>query len=125
MNEAVGGVRRRNCILEALELFRARYALVTVRPLIVFLYVCENEGLNVSELAHVSDMSVSVAARLARALLAPEAADAMEPAAGLLEFRSSPRDARIKFIHLTERGRSLRAELDGLIAQAAPILICA
>jgi DNA-binding MarR family transcriptional regulator len=125
MNEAVRRIRRRNCILEALELFRERYALVTVRPLIVFLYVCENEGLNVSELAHVSDMSVSVAARLARALLAPSAPDAMEPAAGLLEFRASPRDARIKFIHLTDQGRALRAELDQLIGQAAPIVIVA
>jgi len=39
----------------------------------------------------------------------------------LFEFRTSPDDHRLKFVHLSPRGRALRDRIEGLIAAAAPI----
>ncbi len=115
--------RERNTLLGAVEKFRGLGLPESLNTMVLFLYVCENEGLNMSELAFVSRLHVATAARLARTI-AGEDSDETGPAAEaqrLFEFRAAPHDKRLKFVFLTEAGRALRDELEGLISAAVPI----
>ncbi|MCR5878381.1 MarR family winged helix-turn-helix transcriptional regulator [Phenylobacterium sp. J367] len=114
--------RSRNALLQAIHLFKALDPRVSVNELIAFLYVCENEGLTVQELAEVAKLTQSTASRSLRAL-GPAGSDwAQAPALGLVEAFLNPHDARSHVIHLTPRGRELRDHLDGVIRQATTIV---
>jgi DNA-binding MarR family transcriptional regulator len=121
MTEADAPRRDRDSLLAALELFRGIEVPRSLTTLILFLYVCENEGLNVSELALAGGIQVAGAARLVKTLagLVPE--EPVAPEAVLFELKSTPRDRRLRFIHLSPRGRALRDQLETLIARATPI----
>jgi hypothetical protein len=114
-------LRQRDSLLAALELFRALKVHRSLTTLILFLYVCENEGLNVSELALASGLQLAGAARLVKMLAGEVPEEPIPPEAVLFELRSTPEDRRLRFIYLSARGRALRDELDGLIARAVPI----
>ena len=111
-------VRQRNAILEALEMFRDLHPGMTLGNMIAFMYTCENEGLTILDLAQVSGFYLATASRTIRAFSAPEADGAMSPALGLIEITQTPRG---KTIHLTDAGRKLRAQLEDIIAESAPI----
>ncbi|HVI32067.1 MarR family winged helix-turn-helix transcriptional regulator [Phenylobacterium sp.] len=111
----------RNAILQAIHLFKGLDARVSVNEVIAFLYVCENEGLTVQDLADVAGLTQSTASRSLRAL-GPEGSEwSQAPALGLVEAFLNPADARSHVIHLTDRGRDLRRRLDAVIRQATPI----
>ncbi|MBU1538165.1 MAG: MarR family transcriptional regulator [Alphaproteobacteria bacterium] len=95
---------------------------MTLRDIIAFLYVAENEGLNLKELAYTCGFTDSTASRTARSLAAAGSRDALPPAFGLLEVRLNPADRRGRTLHLTEAGRRLRDQLDDAINSAVPIL---
>jgi DNA-binding MarR family transcriptional regulator len=123
-NEDTGGRRRgRNSVLEALETFRALDTPRAFHGMILFLYVCENEGLNVSELAYVADMQVATTARVVNILSGDGDDNALQADDALFEFRTSPNDRRLKFVHLSERGRALRDRMERIIAQATPVVM--
>jgi DNA-binding MarR family transcriptional regulator len=104
-----------------MEVFRDEDLPRSLTGLTLFLYVCENEGLTVSELAHVSRSGVAMTARVAK-MLAGEVADApVPPDRMIFEFRHAPEDKRLKFVHLTPRGRALRDRIEDIIAEAHPI----
>ncbi|HEY3811640.1 MAG TPA: hypothetical protein VGL66_00315 [Caulobacteraceae bacterium] len=113
--------RERDSLLAALELFRGVEVPRSLTTLILFLYVCENEGLNVSELALAGGVQVAGAARLVKTLagLVPE--EPVPSEAVLFELKSTTADKRLRFVHLSPRGRALRDELERLIARAVPI----
>ena len=111
-------MRQRNAILETLELFRDLHPGITLGNMIAFMYACENEGLTILDLAQVSGFYLATASRTIRAFSRPDAEGAMSPALGLIEVVPTPRG---KTIHLTEAGRKLRAQLEEIIAEAAPI----
>jgi DNA-binding MarR family transcriptional regulator len=113
--------RERDTLLAALELFRRVEVPRSLTTLILFLYVCENEGLNVSELALAGGMDVAGAARLVKTLAGQVPQEPVPPEAILFDLRSTPKDKRLRFVHLSSRGRELRDELDRLIARAVPI----
>ena len=112
----------RDSLLEGLSYFRELNPGVTVNEIIAFLYTCENEGLNVQELAYVARMTEPTASRSIRTF-GPEGSEwARPPALGLVEAFLNPRDGRSRIIHLTDKGREVRARLDGVIRQAIAIL---
>jgi len=113
--------RRRNSLLQALETFRAMDPGLVITDLVVFLYVCENEGLNVKELAQVSRLTEATASRRARALGEPDAPGAMAPSIGLVEAFQGD-DGRARLIFLTEKGRQVRDQLQSVIGAADPIV---
>ena len=121
MAEAPAPRRERDSLLAALELFREVEVPRSLTTLILFLYVCENEGLNVSELALAGGVQVAGAARLVKTLagLVPE--EPVSPDAVLFELTSTAADKRLRFIHLSARGRALRDRLEQLITRAVPI----
>jgi DNA-binding MarR family transcriptional regulator len=112
--------RRRNSLLQALEQFRSMDPGLVITDLLVFLYVCENEGLNVKELASVARLTEATTSRRARALGEPDAPGAMSPAVGLVEAYQGD-DGRARLLYLTEAGRRMRDQLQRLIDAADPI----
>jgi DNA-binding MarR family transcriptional regulator len=114
-------LRRRNSMLEGMELFRSVRTQRSFSALILFLYACENEGLTFTELAELAGMPIASASRLIRSLLGhhDRANQAVDPP--LFEVQMSPSDARIKAIVLSEEGRAMRDAFESLIAAARPI----
>ncbi len=114
--------RRRSCVLSALELFRTLELPRGFNAMLLFLYVCENEGANVSEIAHVANMDVPGAARLIKVMagLVPE--EPIQPDKVIFELRSSDRDRRVRFVHLTAHGRKVRDAIEALIEEGTPIV---
>jgi DNA-binding MarR family transcriptional regulator len=117
--------RRRDSLLEALETLRAAEPAISLTHVLAFLYICENEGLNVSELASVCHTTIATASRTARALAAPETPDGLRPAAGWVESRPNPTDSKGRVLFLTDEGRRLRDRLDLIIREREPIVGCA
>jgi hypothetical protein len=114
-------IRRRDTILAALEAFREENLPRSLSALMLFLYICENEGLTVSELAFVSRTPVAMAARIVK-MLAGETPDALlTPDCAIFEYRTSAKDKRLKFVYLAQRGRLICDRLERLIEDAAPI----
>lgn len=122
---ALGGPspRRRNSCLQAVEEIRRLSPATTLKDVVAFFYICENEGLNLRELAQVCGFTDSTASRTAHSLAPRGAAGTLPPALGLIELRTDPRDDRSRTLHLTELGRRLRDRIDRLIAEAQPVQI--
>jgi hypothetical protein len=111
-------VRRRDALLEGLELFRDLYPGITLGNMIAFLYVCENEGLTILDLSQVSGFYLATASRTIRAFSEPGAVGAMPPALGLVRLAQTDYG---KSIRLTDAGRRFRDQLEQVIAGATPI----
>jgi DNA-binding MarR family transcriptional regulator len=114
--------RHRDSVLEALEILRGAEPAISLTHTLAFLYICENEGLNISELAAVCRTTMATASRTARALTAPTAPDTMKPSAGWVESRTNPADSKGRVLFLTEAGRQLRAQIDVVIHARQPIV---
>lgn len=110
--------RRRNSLLEALEFFRSEDPNTRLSTVLAFLYLCENEGFCISELAAAAGMTLATASRAARSLAAPDAPGALPPALGLAELRPH---GKVRALHLTSAGRALRDRLDETIVRATTI----
>jgi DNA-binding MarR family transcriptional regulator len=114
-------VRPRDSLLEAVLSLKALDARISVNEIVAFLYVCENEGLSVQELAYVAGLTQSTASRSLRSLGRPGSDWAQAPALGLVDAFLNPTDGRSHVVHLTDEGRNLRDHLDQLIRRAVPI----
>lgn len=115
--------RRQNSVLAALEQMRRHCPAATLGDAVVFLYVCENEGVNVREMAQLAGMTHSTASRTARRLASRDSRYALRPYMALVELRASPHDGRSRTLHLTPLGAELREAFEKLIANALPILL--
>jgi len=121
----VASRRRRSSVLQAIETLRRLQPQLNLMHLVTYLYICENEGLNVSELAQVCRTTRATASRNARGLAERSASGALAPYAGWVEARQNPSDAHGRQLFLTRAGRNLRDELDELIAEARAIVVAA
>jgi DNA-binding MarR family transcriptional regulator len=110
--------RRHSTVLQAVRLLRGLHPELTPNAQLSFLYICENDGLNVGALADLCGFSITTASRASRSLAEADAPGSLAPYVGLVELRPDPFDARSRLIFLNGRGKRLRAELDGLIAEA-------
>ncbi len=114
--------RRRDSLLAGLELFRAASpAPLGLTHFLTFLYVCENEGLSITELAAIAGLSTATASRSIRGLAPKGALSSLPPYAGLVEVLSFGPQANSKTLVLSEQGRELRADLDDIIRRSVPI----
>ena len=113
-------MRRRNSLLQLVEHFRTLDPEIVVNDILVFMYVCENEGLNITELARLARLTEATASRRARALASPDIPYPVAPSMGLVEIFQGE-DGRQRLLYLTEKGRELRATVDRLIAAAIPV----
>lgn len=114
-------MRRRNTVLAAFELFRKQTPDLWINNVLTFLYVCENEGASVTEIAQVSRLLEATASRCIRSFAAPGSPGALKPALGLVELVEDPADGRGRLVYLTAKGRALAEQIDGLILDAVTI----
>ena len=113
--------RRRDAVLECVELFRGSGVQVTLTQVMAFLYIAENEGLSITELGLVCGTTLPTASRAARSLYPSERPEALPPFLGLVEPHQHPAIAHGRLLHLTGAGEQLRDRIDGIIRDAAPI----
>jgi DNA-binding MarR family transcriptional regulator len=109
--------RDRNAVLEGLELLRDRDAGLLLNSVIAFLYVAENEGIAVKDLAYLCRLNEATTSRAVRALTAPGARGALLPSLSLVVLVQNPQDARSRLIYLTDEGRVVRREIDAAITR--------
>ena len=114
--------RQRNSVLEALERCRSECGGVSITHVLAFLYVCENEGLMVAELASVLRVTRATASRTARALASRETPDSLPPYLGLVEVRNAANDQRVRALHVSPKGAALRDRIDEAIRKGRPIV---
>lgn len=115
--------RRRNACLGALEEMRGICGDVQLSDALAFLYICENEGINISELAQLAGLGPSSASRAARRLIRAGAPCALAPSLGLIEMSVQRTDRRGRILTLTPGGQRLRTAMEALIAAATPIAL--
>jgi len=120
-SEGSSSARRRNSILGALEILRALDPGITINNLIVLLYVAENQGLNVSELAAICGLNKPTASRAVRALASVGEAGALPPHLGLVKLCRDGPAKNSRTLRLTPAGERLCARLERLIDDAVPI----
>lgn len=113
---------RRNSLLEALLVFRAVNADVSINQIAAFLCACEHERLSVRRLACMAGMSQSAAARSLRSLGTVDASRSL-PALGLVESCRSDCDGRRRILRLTPAGERLRDRLDEVIGRSVRLQI--
>lgn len=117
----VEATRRRNTGLDIMERMRSQGEGMTFNAMLVFMYVAENQGVNVSDLARMCRMTEATASRSARALATAESPAALPPSLGLLELRLDPNDGRGRLVFLTPLGAGLRDAIDRSIVGAVTI----
>lgn len=98
--------------LGALALARRVLPKASINAMLVFLHVCEREGLSMRELRDLTDMSDPMISRTSRGLVSRSAPGALAPALGWLDVRVDPNDRRSRTLHLTALGAELRNRLD-------------
>ncbi len=119
MTEAIG--RRRNTLLAGIVLLKKQAPDITLSEMLAFLYVAENPGVRVKELAVLMETTDATASRASRSLLQADEPGAREPGRGWLLMASNGREAVSRHLYLTEAGVELVQRLDALIESARPI----
>ena len=109
-----------NTLFTAVEAMRAACPRLTLRQAILFLYVCENEGLSLHELAFVSRVGDASTSRGVKML---SSTDPDLIPAPLLRVQPHPGDKRVVLISLTEQGEALKGEIARAIDQRRTIAV--
>jgi DNA-binding MarR family transcriptional regulator len=123
MTAEVVRIRRRDAVLAALESFRRIHPAISLTSVRAFLYVAENPGINVTELAVASGLTDAGASRVSRALAGPQIDRPLPPSLGLLACEVSAVDPRERLLWLSPRGQALVERIEQLIAAQTPIAL--
>ncbi len=94
---------------------------ISISEMLAFLYVAENPGVRVKELAVLMQTTDATASRASRSLLQEGDPGARAPGRGWLLMASNGREAVSRHLYLTEAGVELVQRLDALIESARPI----
>lgn len=113
--------RRRDTVLAAIETFRSLDPGITVANIVLFLYVAENEGISVTELASAGGFKKPTASRSIRSLASKGSRWALPPFLGLVEVGAQGPARNSKTIRLTPHGKALCERLDQLISNPVPV----
>jgi len=113
--------RRRNTVLASLVLLRRLAPHISVSEMLAFLYVAENPGIRVKELAVLMTTTAATASRASRALLGAGEPGALAPCRGWLLMASNGREGISRHLFLTPEGLQVADRLDELIRAARPI----
>lgn len=113
--------RRRDTVLAAIEIFRKLEIGVTTSNIVTFLYLCENEGIGMTELGALAGLHPTTAARSIRTLGVKGARWALPPFLGLVEVLDSGPTRNSRTLRLTAEGATVRDRINQLIAAAIPI----
>ena len=87
----------------------------SLRGFVVFLSVCEREGIRIKELAYACDTSEASASRCVQTLSLPSSRRSSVRHHGLLCVIPCQDDRRSRRVFLTEDGRQLRSEIETIL----------
>lgn len=118
MSTTEAPVRRRNSVLAGLVLLKRQAPDITLSEMLAFLYVAENPGVRIKELAVLMETTEATASRVSRALLATEDPGSRPPGRGWLVVASNGREAVSRHLYLSPAGAALAQRLDRLIQDA-------
>ena len=121
MSMTEAGGRRRNTLLAGIVLLKKLAPDITISEILAFLYVAENPGVRIKELAALMETTEATASRASRSLLDACDPGARAPGRGWLLMASNEREAVSRHLYLTEAGVELVQRLDALIESARPI----
>ncbi len=121
MSMTEAGGRRRNTLLAGIVLLKKLAPDITISEILAFLYVAENPGVRIKELAALMETTEATASRASRSLLDAGDPGARAPGRGWLLMASNEREAVSRHLYLTEAGVELVQRLDALIESARPI----
>lgn len=121
MSMTEAGGRRRNTLLAGIVLLKKLAPDITISEILAFLYVAENPGVRIKELAALMETTEATASRASRSLLDVRDPGARAPGRGWLLMASNEREAVSRHLYLTEAGVELVQRLDALIESARPI----
>lgn len=113
--------RRRNSLLACLVHLRRLAPDITVSEMLAFLYVAENRGVRVKELAALMMTTQATASRAARALVSGGDPGALPPCRGWLVMSSNGRENISRHLYLTPLGAEITDRLDLMIGRAQRI----
>lgn len=113
-------IRKRDTLLASLEYFRADGHHLVLNNLITFLYVAENSGITIKDMARLAQLSLPTASRAVRPFIDTGRPDPWRMS-GLVGLAESPDDGRSRLLFLTDKGRAVVAKLDSFIREARPI----
>jgi DNA-binding MarR family transcriptional regulator len=113
--------RRRNTVLESLERLRRAHPRLNLMQTLALLYVAENEGINLAELASVCRTTRATASRCAHTLARSRSPGAASGETGLVELHPNPDWTHGRLVYLGDAGRRLCRDIEALIAEAHPI----
>jgi DNA-binding MarR family transcriptional regulator len=113
--------RRRNAVLEALLAFRAVDSRANLTDVLLVLYVAENPGINITELAEVTGLNMATASRCIRSLSDEDTAGALPPYSGLVAISPNPNDPRGRILRLSAAGEALCRRIDAAVARGVLI----
>lgn len=116
-----GQERRRNSLLACLTLLRKLAPDITVSEMLAFLYVAENAGVRVKELAELMLTTQATASRAVRALVTKGSPGALPPSRGWVVMSSNDREKISRHLYLTALGAEITEQLDARIRRAQPI----
>lgn len=123
MTASVVRIRRRDAVLGALEAFRRIHPQISLTSIRAFLYVAENPGINVSELAVACGLTDAGASRVSRGLAGQGIDRPLPPSLGLLDCAIGAADPRERVLRLSARGQALVERIEALIAAHTPIVM--
>ena len=116
--------RRRNAILEGMIQLRKISPTINLTGAIAFFYIAENAGINISELAELTNVELSTASRIVKSLAQSDCSAAQTAQRrGLIEIYDNLHDGRGRVLHLSAAGAELCASLDEVITHATPITL--
>ncbi len=103
-------------VLEAVRMFRLWGPTASLTDFMSLLYVCENEGVSVKELAYLGGTSAATMSRSIKYLAGYSECDLAAEYLCLLRLCSHPCDGRRRAVFLTEDGRQLKRDIEALFS---------
>src|SRR5688572_10738145 len=113
--------RRRSAALECVLALRRADPMISLTDAILILYVAENPGINMTELADVAGLNLATASRCARSLADAANPGSLPPYSGLLAIEPNPQDPRGRILRLSDAGEGLRRHIDEAIQRGVLI----
>jgi DNA-binding MarR family transcriptional regulator len=102
-----------NNLLTVIEALRAACGDVSLAGVVLFLHVCEHDGISIKDLVFLSGYGESLVSRAVDRLSRTEKGDM---GAALVRVTRHPGDGRRRLVHLTDAGLALRARIAGAFA---------
>lgn len=104
-------------LLALIEAVRLSSHDVSLPGVVLFLHVCEHDGISIKELVYLSGYGESLVSRAVDRLRGVDGTSRLADVGGaLVSVARHPHDGRRRLVFLTEAGKALKARIDRALA---------